>query len=317
MKETLTELNHARKLMNLPILTEEEYRERMSMSQAIDQETDNVDTLLKMMSKYTPDDYWMVSIGYLSNADLPVTVTPTPELEQMAKNMNDEYLLSLVTSDEWKSGKMKHPHAAKTVKGEKQPSTMYRLKRYSTQWMSKDARNKIKADKDAATMSAYHSRGLNPPEIDPNDKRGSGWSSVEGTPFDKHDKTGTYRYAMYRKVGAFKDSKSTYFLKKNDEIVELSPQQTDFLFKMSKKANSNNMPKRLLDIQDEELRQELYDIENMYEFKNLDLNKIPFLYCTAKIDGKPVKLEYVNKKATPSGVNPGDFETIIDNFIGK
>jgi hypothetical protein len=317
MQKLILEVNKMRNMMGLDSIEEFDTSGRTSMSEFMSEETDNVDTLIKMMSKYTPEDYWMISVGYVNNTNIPVTVKPSKELEDLGTSFKDEYIDSLIGSDEWKSGKMKHPHAAKTVKGEKIPSTIYKMKTYTCQWLSKDARNKMKSDRDSKVMSAYTKRGLEPPEIDVDDKRGAGWEDVEGTPFSKHGNTGTQKFVMYRKTNCYKDTASTYFIKINDKIEELGQDKANFYFKMSQTDNSVKMPARMAAIEDEEMRKELFDIENMYEYKNIDLSKIPFLNCTCVVDGKGVRLTYVNKNATPDGLNPGDFRSFIEKEINN
>lgn len=316
MEKLLNEINKMRSIIGLPLIEDFDISDRVGMSEFMSEQTDNVDTLLKLMSKYTPRDYWMVSVGYLNNTNIPVTVKPSKELEDMGKSFKDPDIDKIINSDEWKSGKIKHPHASKTIKGEKQPSTIYKMKVYTCQWLSDDARNKMKSDKDSEVMNAYKKRGLEPPEIDVDDKRGSGWEPIQGTPFSKHSNTGTQRFVIYRKTNCYKDAPSKYFIKNYDgKILELSNEKANFYFKLSQTNNTNKMPARLAAIEDEEMRKELFDIENMYEYKNIDLEKIPFLNCSCVVDGKPVRLTYINRNAAPDGVNPGDFKQFIENEI--
>lgn len=316
MKHTLKEeINKMRSIMELSPIDEFDASGRINMSEFMSEETDNVETLLKLMSKYTPNDYWLVSVGYLNNTNIPVKVKPSKELEDIGKSFNDDYINKIIDSDEWKSGKLKHPHASKIVKGEKIPSTIYKLKSFTCQWLSDESRNKMKGDKDAQVMSAYQKRGLNPPEIEVDDKRGSGWEPIQGTPFSKHSNTGTQRFALYRKTNCYKDSESKFFIKINDKIETLSKERANFFFKISQTNNEVKMPVRMSAIEDIEMRNELWSIENMYEYKNIDLNKIPFLNCTCVVDGKNVKLTYINKNTAPDGVSAGMFKKFIEDEI--
>lgn len=317
MKNILNEVNKMRSIMGLSNIDEFDTSDRTSMAEYMSQETDNVETLLKLMSKYTPKDYWIVSVGYLNNTNIPVTVTPSKELEDMGKSFKDDYIDQIIGSDEWKSGKMKHPHAGRTVKGEKQPSTIYKLKTFTCQWLSDEARNKMKADKDSQVMGAYQKRGLEPPEVDIDDKRGSGWEPIQGTPFSQHSNTGTKRFVMFRKTNCYKDSESKYFINKNGNIEELPKDKADFFFKMSQTNNTNKIPARLAAIEDEEMRKELHDIENLYEYKNIDLSKIPFLNCTCVINGENVRFTYVNRDVVPDGLKPGDLRKFIEAEINN
>jgi len=316
-KKLLTEVNKMRSMKSLPLVNEFNTGDRTHMSEFMSEGIDSVETLLTMMSKYTPKDHWLVTIGYLSNSNVPVRVKTSPELEDSGKALGDDYVNSLMGSEEWKSGKMKHPHAGRTVKGEKIPSTIYKLKTYTCQWLGQDARNKIKTQKDSDTLAAYKDAGVDPIEVGPNDKRGSGWSSIEGTPFDSHENTGTQRFVMYRKTGCYRDTPSTYFLKVEDDIQPISKEKASFLFQMSQTKSGVKMPRRLEAIEDEGLRDKLWSIESLYEFKNFDLNKIPFLNCTCEVDGENVKLTYVNKNAAPNGVGEGDFQSFIEGEVNK
>jgi len=262
------------------------------------------------MSKYTPKDGWFVSIGYLNNTNIPVKVAPSDELNKMAADLNDDDINSIINSPEYRSGKMKHPYAGRRVKGEELPSTIYKLKIFTCNWLSKEARKKLKSEKDANIMAAYTSRGLTPHEIKIDNKQGLGWSSIQDTPFDKHDETGTQRFVMYRKRNCFTDT-SKYFIYKNDKIELLSKEKANFYFKLSNTNNSYKIPKEIANIEDETARNEILNIDSLYEFRNLDLNKIPFLTCTCDVDGKHVKLFYINYNTVPKGLKPGRFKDII------
>jgi hypothetical protein len=41
------------------------------------------------------------------------------------------------------------------------------------------------------------------------------------------------------------------------------------------------------------------------------------LNCSAIVDGKTIKLTYVNKNVVPSGLNPGDFKSFIEKEISN
>lgn len=314
-KILIKELNKMRKLMDLEPIKEFDTTDRTSMSEFMSEETDNVDTLIKMMSKYTPKDYWLVSIGYINNLDMAATANTSKEVEDYGRGLGDDYINSIIDSDEWKSGKMKHPHAERQVKGEKIPATIYIMKTYTCQWLSPEARNKMKADKDAQLMGSFQKYNLPPHEVDPNDRRGADWDPIEGTPFDKHKNTGTKRYVMYRKSKCYADTKPIYFINKGGKIEEISKEKADFFIKLGPRKKS--IPKYIAAIEDEQIRQEILGIENMYEFKNLDLQKIPFLNCACVVDGKNVRLTYINKNAGPTGVNPGEFKQFIEREINS
>lgn len=317
----LEEVNKMRSMMSLGVINEFNIGDRTGMSEFMSEEADSPDTLIKLMSKYTPKNGWLVTIGYLNNTKILVTVDPTKDLEDKGRAFGDEYIDSIVNSDEWKSGKMKHPHAERTINGEKIYSTIFKLKTYTCQWLNPDARNAMKATRDADTMNAYTTAGVPPIEINPNDPRGGGWENIENTPFDLHKGTpekpgtGNVRFAMYRKANCYKDSPSIFFIKKGDSIEELSKEKVDFFYEISKTDNSKKPSKRLAAIEDEQLRKKLWSIESLYEFKDLNLNKIPFLNCTCEIDGKNVRLTYINRNSAPDGINPGDFKQFIEKEI--
>jgi len=309
-KKILEEINRYRSIVGLDILNEINIKGRTSVSEFNKDEADSVDGLLKLMSEYTPKDGWFVSIGYLNNTKIPVKVAPSDELNKMAADLNDDDINSIINSPEYRSGKMKHPHAGRRVKGEELPSTIYKLKIFTCNWLSEKARKKLKSEKDANIMAAYTSRGLTPHEIKIDNKQGLGWSSIQDTPFDKHDKSGTQRFVMYRKRGCFIDT-SKYFIYKNNKIELLSKEKANFYFKLSNTNNSYKIPKEIANIEDETARNEILKIDSLYEFKNLDLNKIPFLTCTCDVDGKHVKLFYINYNTVPDGLEKGRFKDII------
>jgi hypothetical protein len=305
------EIKRVREIMGL----NEGLDDRVSAAEVTQSNTDNVDTLFKLMSKYTPKDYWFVTVGYLNNVNPNVKVQPSKELEDLGIKTQSDYIKGLIDSDDWKSGKMKHPLASRTVNKEKIPSTIYKMKTFACQWLSEKARNTMKADRDSRIMATYKKYDLEPPTVDLDDKRGLGWTNISDTPFDKHDVTGTQRFVIYRKKNCYTDSPSTYFIKMGETIKKITPTEVDFFLRMSNTDNSTKMSNRLQQIENEKLREELFAIENLYDFKNINLEKIPFLTCTCVIDGKPVKISYINKNAAPDGVSPGDFAEFIQEFI--
>ena len=292
--------------------------DRVSMSEFFGDVTDNVDTLLKMFSKYQPTNTWFMTVGYVNNASLNVTVKneDMDTLETIARKLNNPAFTNMISSDEWgksKSGgkNFKNPFAKKTEKGEKIPSKVYTTKSFTIQW----GNIKKKSDKDAEVKKAYDKYGLDwqsGGEIDTNDKRGQGWEEIMGTPFQQHQNTGTKRLAIYTKKEGVKKGKTKYFLNYDGDIAELTPEEVDFVFSLSPKSNETKMPERLLALQNQEAAQEILSIENAYEFKTLDLSKISYIRCAMNIDGKNVKFSYLNKNVAPDGLNPGDFAQFIN-----
>ena len=292
--------------------------ERTSMSEFFGDVTDNVETLLKMFSKYQPNNSWFMTVGYVNNADLSVTVKNEnmPSLEDIARKLNNPAFTNMISSDDWSKNKgagknFKSPFAAKTEGGVKIPSKVYTTKSFTIQW----GNMKNKADKDAEVKSAYDKHGLQWPdggEIDANDKRGSGWEQIPGTPFSQHQDTGTKRLAIYAKKVGVKKGETKYFLNYQGDIAQLTPEEVNFVFSLSPKSYDAKMPKRLLDIENQEAAQEIFALENAYEFKSLDLSKISYIRCTMQIDGENKKFSYLNKNVAPAGLNPGEFAEFIN-----
>lgn len=292
---------------------------RMSMGEFLRRETDNVDTLIEMMSKYTPKDYWLVRVGYINNTNINVKVKPSDEIEAMGRGLGDDFITSLLDSPDYQSGKLKHPFAEKTVNKEKIPSSIYKLKTYTCQWLSPETRKQMKAQKDFDVMSMYQKHGIEPPEVDLDDKRGLGWEPIDDTPFDQHINTGNRRFVMYRKRGCYTDAPSLYFIKYPEGNIErLDRDKVNFYFKLSQTNNNGiTMPQKLAQLEDQELAKKILSIENLYEFKNILLDKITFLNCTAETERGNVKLSYVNKNVVPDGVEPGSFRQFIEDEIDK
>ena len=292
--------------------------ERTSMSEFFGDVTDNVETLLKMFSKYQPNNSWFMTVGYVNNADLSVTVKneDMPGLEDIATKLNNPAFTNMISSDDWSKNKgagknFKSPFAARTEGGVKIPSKVYTTKSFTIQW----GNIKNKADKDAEVKSAYDKHGLQWPdggEIDVNDKRGSGWEEVMGTPFQQHQGTGKKRLAIYAKKVGVKKGETKYFLNYQGYIAQLTPEEVNFVFSLSPKSYSPKMPKRLLDVENQEAAQEIFALENAYEFKSLDLSKISYIRCTMQIDGQNKKFSYLNKNVAPAGLNPGEFAEFIN-----
>jgi hypothetical protein len=292
--------------------------DRMSMSEFFGDVTDNVETLLKMFSKYQPNQSWFMSVGYVNNVDLSVTIKNEnmPELENIARKLGNPAFSNMVDSEEWSTARdtgknFKNPYAPKTEKGEKIPSRVYSTKSFTIQW----GNMKNKADKDADVKKVYDKYGIEWPEggeVDTNDWRGRGWEPIQGTPFSQHKDTGTKRLAIYAKKEGVKAGKTKYFLNFQDDIAELTPEETSFIFSLSPKSYDLKMPKRLLDMENQEAAQEIFALENTYDFKSLDLEKISYIRCTMQINGENKKFSYFNRNVAPAGLNAGDFAKLID-----
>ena len=292
--------------------------DRMSMSEFFGDVTDNVETLLKMFSKYQPNQSWFMSVGYVNNVDLSVTIKNEnmPELENIARKLGNPAFSNMVDSEEWSTARdtgknFKNPYAPKTEKGEKIPSRVYSTKSFTIQW----GNMKNKADKDADVKKVYDKYGIEWPEggeVDTNDWRGRGWEPIQGTPFSQHKDTGTKRLAIYAKKEGVKAGKTKYFLNFQDDIAELTPEETSFLFSLAPKSYEMKMPKRLLDMENQEAAQEIFALENTYDFKSLDLEKISYIRCTMQINGENKKFSYFNRNVAPAGLNAGDFAKLID-----
>jgi len=87
-----------------------------------------------------------------------------------------------------------------------------------------------------------------------------------------------------------------------------------FIFSLAPTSTETKMPKRLLDMENQEAAQEIFAMENVYEFKSLDLNKITYVICSMVIDGQTKKFSYVNKNVAPDGLDSGDFAQFINPF---
>lgn len=295
--------------------------ERVSMSEFFGDITDNVDTLLKMFSKYQPNNSWFMTVGYINSVDISVTIKSEnlAQVEDMARQLNSPIFNHMIESEEWQSAKasnkgFKNPYAPKTEKGVKIPSKVYSSKNFTIQW----GNIKSKADKDAAVKSVYDKYGIEWPEggeIDVNDKRGKGWEPIPSTPFSQHQDTGTKRLAIYGKKESIKSGKSKFFLNFEGEIKELTPEEQNFLFNvLDTTSRETKMPKRLLDMENQEAAQEIFAMEQLYQFKALDLEKISYIRCSMNVDGENKKFSYLNKNVVPSGLNPGEFSQIIKPY---
>ena len=71
------------------------------------------------------------------------------------------------------------------------------------------------------------------------------------------------------------------------------------------------MPYRLLNMENQEAAQEIFSMEELYNFKNLDLEKISYIRCAMQVDGGNKKFSYLNKNVVPAGLTPGEFAQII------
>ena len=312
-------LAEQRYLQSKGLITENVIEEvdRMSMAEFFGDVTNNVDTLLKMFSKYRPNDTWFMNVGYVNNVDLSVTIKNEDmgRLEAIARKLNNPVFTNMISSEEWSSVKaagknFKSPFAPRTQGGVKIPSKVYSSKSFMVQW----GNIRTKADKDAELKKVYDKYGLEWPEggeIDTQDKRGRGWDPIMGTPFSQHKDTGTKKLVIYSKKENVNVGKTKYYLSFEGDIAELTPEETSFIFSLSPKSYESKMPKRLLDMENQEAAQEIFALENVYDFKNLDLEKISYIKCSMNIDGENKKFSYVNTNVAPEGLNAGEFAQFI------
>jgi len=312
-------LAEQRYLQSKGLITENviEEADRMSMAEFFGDVTNNVDTLLKMFSKYRPNDTWFMNVGYVNNVDLSVTIKNEDmgRLEAIARKLNNPVFTNMISSEEWSSVKdagknFKSPFAPRTQGGVKIPSKVYSSKSFMVQW----GNIRTKADKDAEMKKVYDKYGLEWPEggeIDTQDKRGRGWDPIMGTPFSQHKDTGTKKLVIYSKKENVNVGKTKYYLSFEGDIAELTPEETSFIFSLAPKSYEAKMPKRLLDMENQEAAQEIFALENVYDFKNLDLEKISYIKCSMNIDGENKKFSYVNTNVAPEGLNAGEFAQFI------
>ena len=325
--------------------------ERVSMSEFFGDVTDNVDTLLKMFSKYKPNNSWFMTVGYVNNvssSSLPVNINPEnlAGFEEIAAKLDNpklkRYLDSMIGSDEWTSVKNKYavdqeraarglktkspgkatytnPYAGRKYKDSETkeditiPSKVYSTKSFTIQWNNV----KTKADRDAEITALRAKHGITGDEgsIDTDDMRGRGYERVPGTPFKQHQGTKNTMIDFYAK-GGVKSHKSKFFINFEGDIAELTPEETNFIFANSKSKESG-MPKRLADMANQEAAREIWNMESLYEFKNFNLDNIFYINCTMNIDGDNKKFSYINKNAVPSGLNQGEFSEFIEASLPK
>ena len=325
--------------------------ERVSMSEFFGDVTDNVDTLLKMFSKYKPNNSLFMTVGYVNNvssSSLPVNINPEnlAGFEEIAAKLDNpklkRYLDSMIGSDEWTSVKNKYavdqeraarglktkspgkatytnPYAGRKYKDSETkeditiPSKVYSTKSFTIQWNNV----KTKADRDAEITALRAKHGITGDEgsIDTDDMRGRGYERVPGTPFKQHQGTKNTMIDFYAK-GGVKSHKSKFFINFEGDIAELTPEETNFIFANSKSKESG-MPKRLADMANQEAAREIWNMESLYEFKNFNLDNIFYINCTMNIDGDNKKFSYINKNAVPSGLNQGEFSEFIEASLPK
>jgi len=292
--------------------------DRMSMSEFFGDVTDNVDTLLKMFSKYKPNNSWFMTVGYVNNVNISVRIKneELAKVDAMARQLNSPIFNHMVDSLEFSTAKEKgklynNPYAPRTQKGEVIPSKVYSTKNFTIQW----GNIRSKSDKDAAVKSVYDKYGIEWPEggeIDVNDKRGSGWEAIPNTPFAQHKETGTKKLSIFGKKENIKSGKSKFFINFEGEIKELTPEEQNFLFNvLDTTSRESKMPYRLLSMENQEAAQEIFAVENIYQMKNLDLEKISYIRCSMNVDGQNVKFSYLNKNVVPDGLTAGEFAQII------
>jgi hypothetical protein len=292
--------------------------DRINMAEFFGDTTSSVETLLKMFSKYQPNNSWFMTVGYVNNASLGVTIKNEnmPELEDIAKRLDNPAFTDMIGSEEWVSARdagknFKSPFAARKVKGEVIPSKVYATKSFTIQWGNMNQ----KAEKDAEVKKVYDKHGIewqDGGEIDTKDKRGQGWDQIPGTPFQQHQNTGTQRLAIHGKKEGIKNAPTKYFLNFQGDVTELTPDEVNYVFSLSPKSYNAKMPKRLLDMENQEAAKEIHALEQAYQFRALDLSKISYIRCAMNVDGENKKFSYFNKNVVPAGLNPGEFEEFIN-----
>lgn len=292
--------------------------ERTSISEFLGEVTDNIDTLIKMFSKYKPNDTWFMTVGYINNVDIKVKIKneDLAKVETMARTLNSPIFNDMINSLEFSMAKksklsFNNPYAERTKKGFESPSKVYSSKNFTIQW----GNVRTKADKDIAVKSVYDKYGLqwtDGGEININDKRGRGWEPMPGLPFSQHKETKTKKLTIFGKKENITSGKSKFFLNFKGEIKQMTPEEQDFFFNvLDTTSRESKMPKRLLDMENQEAAREIFAMENLYQMKNLDLEKISYIRFSANVDGENKKFSYLNKEVVPEGLTPGDFAEFI------
>ena len=323
--------------------------ERVSMSEFFGDVTDNVDTLLKMFSKYKPNNSWFMTVGYVNNvSSLPVNINPEnlAEFEEIATKLDNpklkRYLDSMIGSEEWSSVKNKYavdqerasrglktkspgksnytnPYAGRTYKDAETneqitiPSKVYSTKSFTIQW--NNIKTKAARDSEITTIRAKYGIGDEEGAIPTDDMRGRGYERIPMTPFKQHQGTKNTMIDFYAK-GGVKSHKSKFFINFEGDIAELTPEEANFIF-ANTKSREKVMPKRLADMANQEAARDIWDMESLYEFKNFNLDNIFYINCTMNIDGDNKKFSYINRNAIPSGLNSGEFSEFIEASLPK
>ena len=70
-------------------------------------------------------------------------------------------------------------------------------------------------------------------------------------------------------------------------------------------------------MENQEAAREIYNLENLYDYKNLNLEKIIYITCSMNIDGENKKFSYINRNAVPDGLKPGEFGELIQDSLPK
>ncbi len=118
---------------------------------------------------------------------------------------------------------------------------------------------------------------------------------------------------MYAK-GGVTSNKSNYFINFEGNIAELTSEEQNFVFKEFV-SREKVMPRRLASMENQEAAQEIYNIENIYQMKNLNLEKISYIICSINVDGQNQKFSYINRNAVPDGLKPGEFSEFIEGSL--
>lgn len=297
--------------------------DRVNFSEYFGDIADDVNSLLKMFSKHQPKNGWFMTVGYVNNADLNIKIPNNKlmGLEAIARKLGHPAFIAMVDSPEWKDGInkgsiVKNPFAKQKPRGKEEiAATVYTTKKFMLQWKNTN----IKPEKDAAVKAVYDKYGLDweSGKINPEDKRGLGWSPIEGTPFKQHDITGTKALSYYIKQDISKGIGETkYFLKFKDNITELSKDEVKFIYSLSPKTKSDDGLKRLSHLPIEAAK-EIKKIEDLYSFKNLNLDKIMYIKCSMVIDGENKKFSYINYNVVPHGLKQGEFKEFIEASVSN
>ena len=292
----------------------------------------NVDTLIEMFKKYEPTKESVGEITYIGHARMNVKANIDESITHKGLELNSDFIKQTIENERYKAGK--NPLAEYTENKVKHPASVYTATTITFPWLTRGQKANVMTNLNSARTKVIINSGHSIPIKEPSDRENT-WEPFENGPFDynkfndsqkrfllvrKNYETNEFTEPIYdcngKMIPIYKDAK-LYFGQINGKLRELTNSEMEWINSLSGKSNIEpiKIPKKYsLEGYDDNTSFKLMDIDKLYEFASLSLDKI-FKFTITNVADKSTgdiiqTLTYDNLEATLDSVPSGSFKLV-------